>query len=290
MIADRLGKTGIDLHKLQQVVKWSIYTLLIINWGFYIAEDWTRAMHTIEPGDSIFKWLREFATSIDESAWFLLLFMFELETYVLEDESWTGWVARTVHTVRIACFVMIAHTIVANTVAFAELSPTVQVEGATSVCDVADQDLSWVYNLKYTDITSESCASLSDASEIFMVGDDPVVSSLEGLNLERDLALADVLEAVAWLLAVLAIEFVVRMQERGITGGRLMSTLNWTKAAMYTLILAIGVYWATLSHWLYLWDEILWIGGFAAIEMNIQEWRAEIREELDAQPQDAVEI
>ena len=117
------------------------------------------------------------------------------------------------------------------------------------------------------------------------MGDDPVVSSLEGLNLERDLAVADVIEAVAWLLAVLAIEFVVRLQERGITGGRLMTTLNWTKVAMYTLILAIGVYWATLSHWLYLWDEILWIGGFAAIEMNIQEWRGELREEAGLAPQ-----
>ncbi len=66
------------LHRIQQVVKWAVYTLLIVNWLFYIAEDWNRAMHTLEPGDSIIKWLREFSTSIDTSAWFILLFMFEL--------------------------------------------------------------------------------------------------------------------------------------------------------------------------------------------------------------------
>ncbi len=38
----------------------------------------------------------------------------------------------------------------------------------------------------------------------------------------------------------------------------------------------MGVYWATLSHWLYFWDELVWIGGFAAIEMNVSEWRDEL--------------
>jgi len=45
---------------------------------------------------------------------------------------------------------------------------------------------------------------------------------------------------------------------------------------LYASLIALGVYWATLSHWLYLWDELVWIGGFAAIEMNLSEWRDEI--------------
>ncbi|MDJ0709086.1 MAG: hypothetical protein QNJ14_01795 [Woeseiaceae bacterium] len=285
MIADRLEKSGVDLHKLQQVVKWVVYTLLIVNWGFYIAEDWTRAMHTVEPGDSIFKWLREFSTSIDESAWFLLLFMFELETYVLEDESWTGWVAKTIHGVRIACFVMIAHTFVAYVIAADELTPTVLVADAAGVCDVADQDLSWVYNLEYTDITSENCASLSDTGEIYQVGNDPVVTSFEGLELERDLALVDVIEVTTWMLIILAIELVVRLQERDITSGRLITIAGRSKPFLYLILFALSVYWASLGHWLYAWDTFLWVAGFAAIEMNIQEWRDEIREEskLDTQ-------
>ena len=34
-----------------------------------------------------------------------------------------------------------------------------------------------------------------------------------------------------------------------------------------------------MSHWLYTWDTFVWIAGFAAIEMNISEWRDEIQEE-----------
>jgi hypothetical protein len=58
----------LDLHKLQQIVKWMVYGFLIINWGFYIVEDWDRAIHTQGPGSTLLDWMGEFATSIDESA------------------------------------------------------------------------------------------------------------------------------------------------------------------------------------------------------------------------------
>ena len=74
-------------------------------------------------------------------------------------------------------------------------------------------------------------------------------------------------------------EVVIRVQDRGIGRGRLISALNRTKTLCYLLILSLGIWWATLGHWLYLWDEILWVGGFAAIEMNLSEWRDEIEQE-----------
>ena len=278
-MASRVANPGIDLRKLQQVVKWIVYALLVINWLFYIAEDSNRAMHTLEAGDSIIKWLREFSTSIDTSAWLVLLFMFELETYILEDRAWTGWVAKTVHGVRIVCFLMIAHTVIAYVASANEIAPTVFVENASGPCDVANQDISWVYNLKYTDITSENCASLSDTTEIFKVGDDPVVSSWEGLELERDLALVDVIDAITWLLLILAIEIVVRLQERNITSGPLITVVGRAKVLFYLMLFGFSVYWGWLGHWLYVWDTFVWIAGLAVIEMNNQEWRGEIRED-----------
>ena len=99
--------TNSKLHKLQQIVKWIVYSLLIINWGFYIYEDWDRALHTLNASSTALEWAGEFATSIDESAWFILLFMLELETYILEDQDWKGWVRKTVHGVRLVCIAMI---------------------------------------------------------------------------------------------------------------------------------------------------------------------------------------
>ncbi len=267
------------LHTLQQTVKWIVYALLIVNWGFYIYEDWNRAVHTLNPDSTFLEWAREFATSIDESAWFILLFMLELETYIVEEEDWTGWVAKTVHGVRMVCFAMILHTVYAFALTVIDYQPTVVVENVSNLCELSNDEVSFVYNLEYTEITRQTCGSLSGESQFYRVGHDPVVSTLAGLNIERDLAWADLVEVVSWLLIIIAIEIVVRLQARGVTGGTLISVLNKLKLFFYLILFGLAAYWASLTHWLYTWDTFVWIAGFAAIEMNISEWRDELLEE-----------
>jgi hypothetical protein len=264
------------MHKIQQAVKWTVYTLLIINFVFYIFEDWNRAIHTLHAGSTFLDWTSEFATSIDESAWFILLFMFELETYVVEDKDWTGWIAHTVRGVRLFCYLMIAHTVYAFLVVVINLQPTVAVENVADLCDMAGADVSYVYNLEYTKVNEQTCGELSDESQFYWLAEDPIVSDMPGLQLERDLAWADLVEAVIWLVILLAIEVTVRLHGRGITGGALISTANALSILLYLSLIAIGIYWAALSHWLYLWDELVWICGFAAIEMNLSKWRGEL--------------
>ncbi len=268
-----------NMHKIQQAVKWTVYTVLIINFVFYVFEDWNRAVHTLHAGSTFLDWTSEFANSIDESAWFLLLFMFELETYVVADEDWKGWIAHTVRGVRLFCYVLIAHTVYAYIIVVANLQPTVAVENVSDLCGLTSADVSYVYNLKYTEVNDQTCDELSGESQFYWLAEDPVVSDMAGLNLERDLAWADLIEAVVWLLILLAIEIVVRLQSRGITGGALISTGNALKVFLYLTLIALGVYWATLSHWLYFWDELVWIGGFAAIEVNVSKWRDELLED-----------
>jgi len=268
------------LRSIQQIVKWIVYSLLLINWGFYIYEDWDRAVHTLNSNSTAFDWAREFATSIDESAWFILLFMLELETYILEDQDWTGWVAKTIHGVRLACFLMILHTVYAFAVDVIDYQPTIAVDNATSLCDLVNDDVSFVYNLDYTALTGETCSELTDETQFYWVGSNPVVSTMEGLELERDLAWSDLIEVIAWLFIILLIETVVRFQERGITGGTVISVANKLKIFLYLVLSALAVYWAWLSHWLYTWDTFVWIAGFGAIEMNISEWREEIQQEI----------
>ena len=267
-------------EKIQQIVKWTVYALLIVNFGFYIEEDWGRAIHTIGTQSPFLKWTSAFATSIDELAWFILLFMFELETYVLSDEDLKGWITRALHGVRLFCYVMIAHTIFAFTDTVIDLQPTVPVQGVTDLCMMTDAEVSYVYNLQYTAVDEESCGALSDASAFFMLPDDGIVSDGRGLELERDLAWADLLEVTVWLLILLFIEMTVQLQNRGITGGPLITTGNTVKLILYSILIVEGIYWATLSHWLYLWDELLWIGGFAAIEMNVSDWRDELKDKM----------
>ena len=282
-----LAKTlrGVDLHKLQQIVKWTVYSLLVVNFGFYVWEDVYRAIHTLHPASTLFDWTSEFATTIDTSAWFILLLMFELETYLLDDEQWKRWVSRTVRGLRLVCYAMILHTVVAYGGTVVKYAPTLPIADADTLCDLADDGVSFVYNLEYTEVNAENCATLSDATRFFKLGPkDPLVTSPAGLDVARDLAWADMVEVIVWLVIVLSIEKIVRLQGRGVTGGRLISTLNGAKLVSYGILVVLAVYWAGLGHWLYTWDTFLWVAGFAVIEMNVSEWRDELLEERAAAP------
>ncbi len=276
----RIG-AKINMHKIQQTIKWTVYALLIVNFVFYVFEDWNRAMHTLNAGSTILDWAGEFATTIDELGWFLLLFMFEIETYIVDDEDWTGWIARTVRGVRMFCYALIAHTVYAFTIVVIGLQPTAPVEAVADLCDMVGADVSYVYNLEYTDVDEQTCGGLSDELQFFWLADDPVVTDMAGLSLERDLAWVDLAEVVIWLLILLAIEVIVRLQSHGVTGSTFISTLNVLKFALYASLIGLGIYWASLGHWLYLWDELVWIGGFAAIEMNVSQWRDELLGDKD---------
>ncbi len=266
------------LHKLQQSIKWIIYALLIVNFVFYIVEDIRRASFTLHAESTLLQWTSAFATSIDLTAWFILLAMYEIETYMLEDEDLQGSTGKILHGVRLICILMIAHTIYAFSVIVSDLRPTIALEDINNACDLVPEEVSFVYNLEYTDITADNCSTFAHVDTFYRVGNDPVVSDRDGLQLERDLGLADLVEAITWILVLVAIELTVRLQSRGITTGTFFSVANTTKLLLYSLLIGLGIYWASLSHWLYLWDELLWIGGFAAIEMNLSDWREEIAE------------
>ena len=277
VIAQKLH--SMDLHRLQQVFKWTVYTLLVVNFGFYIVEDADRAIHTLGPGASLLQWAGEFATSIDTLAWFALLFMFELETYLIDDENWSRRKAIAIHGVRLVAYAMIAHTVFAYSDTVVDYSKTTPLEGLTSLCEIAGQDYSHVYNLDYSEITVANCGKLSEASNFYRLGEDKVVTSREGLALERRLAWFDVLEAIVWLVIIAAIEVIVRLQNRNVTGGPLRTTANRVKMVCYSILFFLAVYCG--RHWLLstgctTWDTALWVGGFAVIEMNVNEWRDEI--------------
>ena len=269
-------ETDNRLHRFQQAFKWTVYGLLIVNFAFYFLEDLDRAIHTLRAGATFFDWTGEFATSIDELGWFVLLFMFELETYIIEDEHWKGWVVHTVRGIRLLCYVMIAHTVLAFANELVELRPTLEVEQVSSLCEMVDKDVSFVDNLQYTKVTPGTCATLSDDSRFFWLANDPLVTDAEGLVVHRDLVLADLIEAITWLLILLAIETVVRLQGKGVIGGAIIASANTITVLLFLVLIVISIYWATLGHWLYAWDEFLWICGFVAIEMNVREWRGEL--------------
>ncbi len=266
--------------ELRVWIKWTVYTLLLINFGYYIWEDWTAAAHSFRAGAHFLKWTAAFANSLDETAWFALLFLFELETYAIPDEKFTPALEKTLHGARIVCYVFLAHTIYAYAVNLVQLErDVIVVPGVSSLCDLAGKEMSFTSNMKYTTIDAENCGELSGASEFYQTIGESVVTDARGLVIEKQLGWVDLIEAVVWLLIVFSIELEVRLQNRDIAGGPVIRATNAAKGMLYGVLLLAAVYWALGGLWLYVWDELVWIGGFAVIEMNVVEWRDELLEE-----------
>ncbi|MSQ99486.1 MAG: hypothetical protein EXR85_09375 [Xanthomonadales bacterium] len=258
----------------RQVVKWTIYILLLLNWGLYIAEDWQTALHTLGESSTFLDWTSAFSTSLDSAAWFGLLFMWELETYALSDEAYTPFIGWTFLAVRGICYVFLAHTVLSRAETIYELSDLQPSPGITSLCQLANQEISFAYNVDYTRIDDSNCHSLSAGTEFYPI-EDTAVTDKPGLSVERWNTIVDLEDAIVWLLIMLTIEIAIWLQDREITGGPAMFVSHLGKV-FYAVLFAHTAYWAWGEHWLYFWDQLLWIGGFFAIEMNVSEWRKHI--------------
>lgn len=261
-----------------QLIKWTVYSLLLLNWGYYFFEEIYISSHTLRQGGTFLDWTREFATTIDEFAWFGLLFMFEIETYVLDEESSRNkgiiWV---VHGFRLLCYVFIIHTIYARATTVTDFNEVVLAPEVTGLCQVADQEISYGENYEYTLINRANCSEFSDDTRFYYL-EPSVITDHDGYELERRLVWVDLIEASTWLLVMFTLELAVWLQNRNIAGGRLMLVSHAGKL-LYGVLWFAAAYWAWLGHWVYAWDEALWILGFWAIENNLSEWREEIREE-----------
>lgn len=270
------------IEALRQTVKWVVYSLLIVNWGYYIFDDWRVAQHTLEAGDGILEYLNAYATSFDELAWFAMLFLFEAETYWLSDDQMSRLLRFSFVGLRFACYAFLAHTVYAYIFNYVELVNAPLLSNAASVCDLADQSFSFVRNLAYTAIDATNCGILSNAGALYQIGGDSVVTDAAGIAELKLLYIVDIEDALVWLAVVLVIELVVLLQERGISESRLISACNYLTFLLYGVLICNALIWIWKGHYVYGWDELLWIGGFAAIEMNLSEWRDELNEEAAA--------
>lgn len=270
---------GLNLPAIQQAVKYIVYSILIVNFFFYVLNDIELAEHALQDGESFLRWTTTFATTIDELAWFMLLFLFELETYALSDKSFDGIVGTLIRGVRLACYAFLAHTVYAYSSNLLVLIQEVPIVGISDLCQLAGQEISYTYNLAYTLVDQSNCSTLTTGNLFYPVDSASLVADAAGIAISIQLAWVDLIESVVWLAIVLLIEFMVRLQGRGISSGPQITAANYAKPVLYGVLFVIVAYWATLQHWLFVWDELIWIAGFALIEANVVEWRDELKED-----------
>jgi len=263
----------------RQLIKIVVYSLLLINFAQYIRNDWVIAGHTLHSGSTFLDWTRAYAVTIDESAWMILLILFEMETYLINNPL-SRAKAMLMLVVRLCCYGFLAHTLYAYIFYAYELSQAQVVEGVSNLCQMVGQDVSYAYNLVYSEISADNCANLSSANQ-FLYIDPPtffIVQDLAGLRIEKQLIWVDIVEAITWLLILATIEVTVYLQDRGIVKGLLLKSVNNAKFLLYSILWGAIFYWIYRGHYMFAWDEFVWIVGFVAIEMNVVEWRKEINQ------------
>lgn len=266
----------------RQLIKVAVYSLLLVNFVHYVSNDIEIAKHTVHDGWRIVDWTSAFATTLDELAWFLLLLLLELETYLLSDTAFTPRRVKLMQGLRLVCFVAIGHTVFAFSEYLFDLNKAVQ-HTEVSLCSFADSGLSFARNLDYAELTAANCATLSDDTHFFQFAQNQVLSDRAGMRVEWQLAWVDLIEVSVWLAIIAMIEVMVRIQEKGVSSSPKLRFARRLNAGLYCILWSAAAYWAYRGHWIFAWDESLWILGFMAIGMNLSDWREEIDEDAAEQ-------
>jgi hypothetical protein len=220
--------------------------------------------------------IEAFSATIDTAAWVVLLLMFELETYVLEERHFTRTITWGLHGLRAFCYAFIVYAFYGYIANLTFLYETVLLTGITDLCSLLPGRWSWAVTLdEYADLTAANCATFSDASVFYQFRDMAAVVDSQGLRDIRYLAWVDVINAAVWLLVVLVLEIDVRLQEHGRFEGLALKVSNVSKFALYSVLFLAAIYWGLKGDFVDFWDAFLWLVAFIFIELNVFEWRHE---------------
>ena len=261
--------------RLYQLFKYAVYILLTLNIYLFYVEELAVAALQFPDGVPLGSLREAYSATIDTAAWVVLLLMFELETWVLEDRHFTRPVTWSLHGLRALCYVLIALMVVGYYDVMLTVSDTRVLEGVTDLCSVPPETWSWAAAFdEYIPITAANCATLSDARTFEYFRELPVIVDAAVKTEIVRLAWVDVINSTVWLLVVLVLEIDVRLQERNLLEGAVLALSKAAKVVLYSILFLAAVYWGIKGDFVDFWDAFLWLVAFVFIEMNIFEWRA----------------
>ena len=269
--------------KTKQILKWIVYSALIINTGFYFQDDYQSMVGALPDDASFLDYLFQFSTTIDMLAWLGLVFLFELETYTIEDHDWNDWVGRLIHGLRIICYVLIANTAIGYTVEALETFDPHEIDGVSSMCDAADQGVyAQTSANEFPLITGENCDAISVGAPYYTLANEEAVVAAPVVPHLQFMGVLDIINAYVWIVVVLLIEIEVFLQSNDRFSSRTLSVARQAKTVLYLILINNCVLWLIDDYYLYAWDSFLWIFGFWAIELNLAEWEKDRLEELQS--------
>ena len=280
MIAHPVFK-NIKAEHMFQLFKYSIFALITVNLFYFIFEEMSASAHTFREGMSITDMANAFATSIDTVAWFALLVIFDLETYVLSEKTLKGRLKWVLSGIVAVCYVFIIIAFLGFVHKMGMVYDFVAIAGAA--CDQLGIIPSYAMTLdEYRDLTAEACAAMGNAP-IYVNASGSIIATEDVLSMMKKLTMTDVINSGTWLLVVLVLQVDVIMQLRGDLSDRFYKISLWAKGLIYTTLVICCAYWTYLGSGINAWDSFLWIVAFVFIELNLFKWHENDEHEKEAQ-------
>jgi len=266
----------INSSRLYQLFKYTVYAFLTFNIYLFFDEEFAAAALQFPNGIAPVDMIEAYSATVDTLAWVVLLLMFELETYALDDDKFTRTTTWLLHGLRAICYAFIVYAFYGYIANLAFVVDTVSLAGVSDVCALLPGEWSWATTLdEYERITAANCASWSEAGVFVQFRDLPAIVDPAGLTDIVRLAWVDVINAAVWLLVVLVLEIDVRLQERNRLEGLALKLSGAAKFVLYGILFLAAVYWGIKGDFVDFWDAFLWLVAFVFIELNVFEWREE---------------
>ena len=267
----RLAELPVLIGRRPRLFLWFkavVYLLLLTNVFLFLYDEGEAFVLAFPNGAMLSDVVAAFSATIDTIAWWFLLLLFELETFVLSPR----WIERnvwTLHAVRLVMYAAVLWAFYGYCAAAAALMDARPVAG-TSLCDFVGQERSFLAGLdENVAIDASNCASLDASPPFYSVEGGAVIADDAALRSVRPSTWVDVINAGAWLLVVLLLELDVRFEERGRFTGAVFRASYVAKVVLYSVLALVVVYWAVRAEPLDFWDAFLWLASFTFIEMNV---------------------
>ena len=265
----------ISRSRIFQLFKYAVYAFLALNVYWFFIEELAAAKLQFPGGVDLSRVIEAYAATIDTAAWVILLLMFELETYVLDERHFTNAVTWSLQGARIICYGFIVYAFYGYIVNVTFLDGMTSLDGISNLCELAGK---WSYSVdldEYVAITAANCGVFSGATTFLQFPGMPAVVDAVGFRNILALAWVDVINAGVWLIVVIVLEVDVQLQEKNRFEGRVLRLSNGMKVILYSVLFLAAVYWGFKGDFVDFWDAFLWLVAFFFIELNVVEWREE---------------
>ncbi len=263
-----------------QLFKYTVYFLLAMNVYHFFVEEFSASEHTFANGIALGQVIEAFTATIDTAAWVILLLLFELETYVLEDDKIYGVTRWSLQLTRMLCYTFIVYSFYGYLSKYIMLH-TVVAFSAGDICSMVGSSFTYIEDIdEYLPLTVDNCGAFTGLP-VWQVSGTEIISTGDHLIAAQRLSLTDIINSGNWLIIVAILEVDVYLQHKGQLNGLLVTLSKGIKVVLYSILLLAAIYWGVKGDFLDFWDAFLWLVAFVFIEMNIFEWHQETQDSAE---------